>query len=159
MKRKGGKKKKSEPIDSRTQFEDSEVVNAPLSIELEVAAKAIVKAINDLPPEARQPAEEAALLLIDGFQKSVDAVINQLPGDFEYLDTDVVKKKALQLEQEINKDPSKSVLKEVAALLEEIDDSVATLTAPPSYPHYLSTKLVADQTDKMKQYIKDNVIG
>lgn len=93
-------------------------MNAPLSIELEVAAKAIVDAINDLPPEARPLAKQAVLLSIDGFQESLDAVINQLPGDFGYLKVGAIKKESLKLERE-----------------------------------------VADQTNKMKQCIEENVIG
>lgn len=152
-------KQKERKSEDRTEAEVYAVVNAPLSIELEVAVKAIVDDINKLPLEARPPAKQAAIMLIEGIQKSVDALINQLPGDFKYLNVAKIKSEALKLELEIQKDPTLSTLKKVAELIEEVDDSVDTLTSPPSYPHYLSTELVDDQADQMKQYIRENVIG
>jgi hypothetical protein len=60
-------------------FEINQVLNAPLALELEIAAQLMIKLIKELPSEAQLGAIIAAVAEIHGLEGTAESIVSQFP--------------------------------------------------------------------------------
>jgi hypothetical protein len=143
--------------DKVTQIEVKMVQNAPLAFELQAMGDAMVKLIKKLPVEAQPAALGAALLTVTGFQTAADAAVSQLPDFPPSLSPENISAEANALSLLYSLLPPgapASVFDSGLQLLSQVDEMVSpTSTDGPTLPHQLSTSLINDQAELLRQYI------
>lgn len=64
----------------RTQFEEQEVLNAPLAIELQTTAKLMIEIIKKMPPQMKPAGIIIMIGIIHSMEADSDAIVNKFPS-------------------------------------------------------------------------------
>ena len=96
-------KVKSSPDPNVTELESCEVLTAPLTLELEVAAQLLVKVIKDVPPEGRPAALAAALATIAAGEKAAETLVARFPTVPHQLSNQVIEEQTKLMQQYVEK--------------------------------------------------------
>jgi hypothetical protein len=142
---------------SYTEIEVNMVKNAPLAYELQAVGDAMVKLIKDTPPELQPAALTAALAVVTGFQGIADAEVEALPDFPPSLSAENIKEEGNSLDRLYRQLPAGSSAQVFFAglqLLSNVDEMVSPISNDaPTVPHQLSTSLINDQANKLREYI------
>jgi hypothetical protein len=148
---------------SYTEIEVNMVKNAPLAYELQAVGDAMVKLIKDTPPELQPAALTAALAVVTGFQGIADAEVEALPDFPPSLSPENIKEEGNSLDRLYRQLPAGSSAQVFFAglqLLSNVDEMVSPISNDaPTVPHQLSTSLINDQANKLREYIIREVGG
>lgn len=143
--------------ETRTEIEKNMVRTAPLAFELQAAGDAMVNLIKKAPPELQPAALTAALAVVTGFQAAADAAVSQLPDFPASLSVGAIQAEVNALKSLYGGLPASSsaqVFSSGLQLLSEVDDMVSPLSPDgPTLPHQLSTSLIDNQAEMLREYI------